>query len=64
MKKILLLLSVMVMTVWIIGFFILKLPPAVHVLLALSIVLYIRSLVHINSSATEKFFNSGREENK
>lgn len=58
MKKILLLLSITVMTVWIIGFFILRMPPAVHVLLALSIVLYIRSLVHISTTATQKYYES------
>ncbi len=53
MKKVLLWLSIIIMTVWIIGFFILKLPSAVHILLVLSLLLYIRSLLHINDSPTE-----------
>jgi hypothetical protein len=58
MKKAFLLLSITVMTAWIIGFFILRMSPAVHVLLALSIVLYIRSLVHIGSTPAQKYFES------
>lgn len=58
MKKIFLLLSITVMTAWIIGFFILRMPAAVHVLLALSIVLYIRSLLHVSSTAVQKYYES------
>jgi multisubunit Na+/H+ antiporter MnhC subunit len=52
------LLSITIMTLWIIGFFILKLPMAVHLLLALSILIYIRSLLHISSSVTQKYYRT------
>jgi hypothetical protein len=48
------------MTLWIIGYFILKLPPAIHLLLALSLLVYIRSLLHISSSSTEKYYRAGK----
>ncbi len=58
MKKIFLLLSIIVMTAWIVGFFLLKTSSSIHVLLALSIVLYIRSLLQINTSVTQKYYES------
>ncbi len=58
MKKILLLCSITVITLWIIGYFILKLPPAIHILLAVSILIYIRSLLVISDSATQKYYRT------
>ena len=58
MKKILLLLSIIIMTLWIIGFFILKLPMGIHLLLALSLLIYIRSLLHISPSVSEKYYRT------
>jgi len=52
------LLSIAIMTLWIIGFFILKLSMGVHLLLALSILIYIRSLLHISPSVTEKYYRT------
>ncbi len=48
------------MTGWIIGFFILKLPSVVHTLLLLSVVLYIRSLMHNSVSASQKFYRTDK----
>ena len=58
MKKFLFGLSVILMTVWIVGFFIFHLPPAVHILLVFSVVVYIRSLLHINDSISQKFYGA------
>ena len=60
MKRNLLLLSITVMTGWIIGFFILKLPSVVHTLLLLSVVLYIRLLMHNSVSASQKFYRTDK----
>lgn len=60
MKKILLSLSIIIMTIWIVGFFILKLPPAVHILLVLSVLIYIRSLLHITDSTAQKYYGGGK----
>jgi uncharacterized sodium:solute symporter family permease YidK len=57
MKKVLLLLSISIITLWIIGFFILKLPPAIHILLAVSILIYIRSLWAVNNPGAQKYYN-------
>lgn len=56
MKKALLLISITLMTLWIVGFFILKLPSLIHVLLASSMLLYIRSLMTVSDSATQKYY--------
>lgn len=56
MKKVLLVISITLMTLWIIGVFLLKLPPLVHVLLASSMLLYIRSLMTGSDSPTEKYY--------
>ena len=56
MKKILFLLSIIILTVWIVGYFILKLPAAVHLLLFVSILLYIRSLVCISDTRLQKYY--------
>ncbi len=56
MKIVLLLMSSILITVWIIGFFILGLPPAIHILLAVSIVIYIRSIFSGNDSVTQKYY--------
>jgi hypothetical protein len=53
MKKTLLVLSITTMTLWIIGFFILKLPPVVHIFLATSLLIYVRSLLYINNSSSQ-----------
>lgn len=58
MKKILLLLSITLMTVWIIGFFILKLPSAIHIFPVLSILVYIRSVVFLESTETPKNYET------
>ena len=60
MKKILLLLSITIITLWIIGFFILKLPPAIHILLAVSILVYIRSLWADNDPAAQKYYRTNK----
>jgi hypothetical protein len=56
MKKSLLVLSITLMTLWIVGFFILNLPSLIHVLLASSMLLYIRSLMTVSDSATQKYY--------
>lgn len=60
MKRTLMLLSITIMTLWIIGFFILKLPSSVHILLVISLLVYIRSLLYISSSPTEKYYRAGK----
>jgi 1,4-dihydroxy-2-naphthoate octaprenyltransferase len=60
MKKVLMLLSISIMTLWIVCFLILKMPPAIHILLIVSLLLYIRSLLHINSSVTQKFYGEDK----
>lgn len=60
MKKILLSLSIIIMTFWIVGFFVLDLPPAVHLLLVVSILIYIRSLLHITDSTAQKYYGGGK----
>jgi len=51
------------MTVWIIGFFILRLPSPVHILLLLAILVYIRSLICIDNSPAQKFYGSDKDTN-
>ena len=60
MKKKLLLLSISVMTLWIIGFFLLKMSPLIHALFAISILLYIRSMLCISDSATQKYYRANK----
>ncbi len=57
------LLSITIMTLWIIGFFILKLPPVIHTLLLLSVLVYIRSLMYISASPAQKYYQ-GEKRNK
>ncbi len=60
MKKILLLISSLLITIWIIGFFILGLPPAIHILLAASIVTYIRSVFTSTDSVAQKYYKANK----
>ncbi len=60
MKKVLLGLSILLITLWIIGFFILKLPPVVHILIVLSILIYIRSLLYINNSPAQLYYGANK----
>jgi uncharacterized sodium:solute symporter family permease YidK len=61
MKKIMLLLSIILVTLWIAGFFLMKLHPAVHIVLAVAILLYIRSLLLVNDTATQKYYRAKKE---
>ena len=61
MKKVLLLLSITIMTVWIIGFFILRLSSPVHILLLLAILVYIRSLICVDSSPAQKYYGASKD---
>lgn len=55
MKKALFLLSLAMMTVWIAGVFIFHAPPAIHIILVLSILAYIRSLMAVSDSPRNNF---------
>jgi uncharacterized sodium:solute symporter family permease YidK len=61
MKKIMLLLSIILVTLWIAGFFLMNLHPAVHIVLAVAILLYIRSLLLVNDTATQKYYRPKKE---
>jgi hypothetical protein len=50
MKKLLFLLSLALMTVWILGVFVYKASLGIHIFLVLSILAYIRSLMIVNDS--------------
>ncbi len=58
MKKKLLLASILTLILWIMGFLVLRLPASVHILLALSALLYVRSLLHTSESATQKYYRT------
>lgn len=58
MKKILFISSLVLMAAWIVGVFILKAPALIHVLLVLSLILYIRTL--LVQSATEASYDSNK----
>jgi hypothetical protein len=60
MKKVLLGLSIILITLWIIGFFILKLPPVIHILIVLSLLIYIRSLLYINNSVSQIYYGANK----
>jgi hypothetical protein len=56
MKKILLLSSILIMAIWIAGYFIFRLSFGIHILLVLSVFLYIRSLLYTEETTTQKYF--------
>ena len=60
MKKVLLLVSSLLITIWVIGYFILGLPPAIHILLAASIVIYIRSVFTSTDSVAQKYYRANK----
>ncbi|MBK7562133.1 MAG: hypothetical protein IPP43_07840 [Chitinophagaceae bacterium] len=60
MKKILLILSIVILSSWIVGYFILHLSPVVHILLALSLIFYIRSLLYITNSPSQKYYEANK----
>lgn len=61
MKKTLFGLSILLITVWVIGFFILKISSVIHVLIVLSIFIYIRSLLYSNNSAMQAYYGIGNK---
>jgi hypothetical protein len=58
MKKMLLLSSIILVGIWITGFFIFRFPPAIHILLALSVLVYVRSLLHAAETPTQKYYRA------
>ena len=59
MKKILLILSITLMMVWMIGFFVLKLSsPILHVFPVLSILAYLRSVMYVDNSEPQKNYET------
>ena len=48
MKKIYVLLSLVLLAVWIIGFFIMSASPVIHIFLFLSILMYLHSVIMLN----------------
>ncbi len=54
MKNTLFYLSLVLMVLWIIGFLVLKLQMTVHILLFLSLIIYIRSVLFINNNSSER----------
>lgn len=63
MKKILLLSSILMMAIWIAGYFIFRLAFAIHILLVVSVLLYIRSLLYTEETATQKYFRVNSRRN-
>lgn len=50
MKKIYVLLSLVLLTVWIIGFFAMKASPVIHLFLFLSVLMYLHSIIMLTTA--------------
>jgi 1,4-dihydroxy-2-naphthoate octaprenyltransferase len=61
MKKTLFALSILLIIVWVIGFFLLKMSSVVHVLIFLSFFIYIRSLLYNNNSTMQAYYGTGNK---
>ncbi len=48
MKKVYVLLSLVLLAVWIIGFFIMSAPPVIHIFLFVSVLVYLHSIIMQN----------------
>ena len=51
MKKVLFIVSLLLMTLWIAGVFLWHLAPAIHIVLVLAVLVYIRSLLTVEANS-------------
>ena len=52
MKKLYVLMSLVLLTVWVIGFFAMKASPVIHLFLFLSVLIYLHSIIMQNVAGT------------
>ena len=52
MKKLYVLMSLVLLTVWVIGFFAMKASPVIHLFLFLSVLMYLHSIIMQNVADT------------